>query len=82
VTRIRDTLHKNLFTFVIIPTRIPFRMRNASNKICRENQNTYFTVKNFFSQKSCRLRDNVEKYDKARQAADDNRSGACALHAG
>jgi hypothetical protein len=26
-----------------------FRMRNASDKSCRENQNTYFMFNNFFS---------------------------------
>jgi hypothetical protein len=40
-------------------------------QICRENQNTHFVIKNFF-RKSCPLGDNVEKYDTARQATDDN----------
>ena len=46
-------------------------MRNVSDKICRETQNTHFMF-NSFSRKSCRLRDNVEEYVKAIQATDDN----------
>jgi len=30
-------------------------MRNISEKVCRENQNTHFVVSNFFFRKSCRL---------------------------
>jgi hypothetical protein len=41
-------------------------------KLCRENQNTHFMFNNFFSRMSCHLSDNVEKYDTARQATDDN----------
>jgi hypothetical protein len=41
-------------------------MRNVSDKSCREN----FYVVNFLSLKSCRLWDNVEKHDTARQATD------------
>jgi hypothetical protein len=44
---------------------------DKSFKVCKENQKTHFML-NIFSQKSCRLWDNVEKYDKARQATDDN----------
>jgi len=36
-------------------------MKYISSKSCRKNQNTYFTVNNGFSRKSCRLWDNVEK---------------------
>jgi hypothetical protein len=49
------------------------RMRNFSEKSCRENQNTHLMLSNFFFfQKSCRLRDNVEKYGRAGQVADGN----------
>jgi hypothetical protein len=41
------------------------RMRNVLDKSCRENRNTHFMFSNFF-RKSCRLWDNVEKYDGAR----------------
>jgi hypothetical protein len=44
-------------------------MRNVSDKISRENQNTCSKT---FLRKSCRLRDNVEKYCTAGQTTDDN----------
>jgi hypothetical protein len=46
------------------------RMRNVSDKSCRENQNTHFVFKTF--RKSCRLCYNVEKYFRAGQATDNN----------
>ena len=49
------------------------RMRNASDKIDRENQNTHFRFRiSYFSPKLCRLGDNVGKYRIAGQATDDN----------
>jgi hypothetical protein len=50
---------------------ILLRMRNVSDKSCRENEITRFALSNFF-RKSCRLLDNVEKYGAARQATGDN----------
>jgi hypothetical protein len=41
------TVHKEQYTFFII-SRTILRMRNVSDKICRENQNTNFMFKNFF----------------------------------
>jgi len=41
------TSHEKLSKF-IIPLLILIRMRNVSNKICRENQNTFFTFNNLF----------------------------------
>ena len=46
-------------------------MRNISDKSSRENRNTCF-IFNKSVRKSCRLRDNVEKYGRARQATDDD----------
>jgi hypothetical protein len=66
-----STLHKDLCKFMIISRWITLRIRNISDKNCRENQNTHFMFNNFF-QKSCRLWDNVEKYGRARQDTDDN----------
>jgi len=48
-----------------------FRIRNVSDKHCRENQNTHFVLSNIF-RKSCRLWDNVERYSGAGQATDEN----------
>jgi len=48
-------------------------MRNISDKSCRENQETHFMFDTiFFSRKSCRLWDNVERYGRGRQATGDN----------
>jgi len=48
-----------------------FKMRNLSDRNCRENQNTHFTSNNFFF-KSCRLWNNVERYCRAGEATEDN----------
>ena len=45
-------------------------MRNVLDKSCRENQNTHFMINSIF-RKSCRLRDNVEKYGGERGATND-----------
>jgi len=39
---------KRQFTLLIIPCSVLLRMRNISNKICREKQNTHFKLHNFF----------------------------------
>ena len=59
-------------------SRLMFRMINVSNKSFRENQNINFILSNFF-RKSCRLSDNVEKYDGATEAADGNMAARCIL---
>jgi len=46
-------------------------MRNVSDKSCKENRKTHFIFSNFFLD-SCRLWDNVEKYDTAGHATGDN----------
>ena len=45
--RITGILHEDVFTFVTLFSWI-LRMRNVSNKSCRENQNTHFVFSNFF----------------------------------
>ena len=42
------TLHENVFTFMIITRLVILKMRNVSDKRCRENQNTRFIFNNFF----------------------------------
>ena len=49
----------------VIPT-----IRNVSEKGCRENQKTHCMSNNVF-RISCRLRGNVKKYGRPRQATDD-----------
>jgi hypothetical protein len=53
------------------------RMRNVSEKSCRESQNTFCVQRGFFSffRTSCCSWDNVEKYCRAGQATDDNTLG-------
>ena len=51
LTRITGTLHDEHYTLIIISHSILLRMRNFSDKICRDNQNTYFTFNNFFFSK-------------------------------
>jgi hypothetical protein len=40
-TEHKDTLRKDLLIFIIISRSILLRMRNVSDKICGENQNTF-----------------------------------------
>jgi hypothetical protein len=62
--------HRSRFIFIIICHSILLRMRNISDKTCRENQNT-FSIQLLF-RKSCHLSDKEEKYIGVRQATDDN----------
>jgi len=71
VTRITGGLHEGLCTFTIESRSVPLRMRNVSNKSCRENPNTLFTIQ-FFFRKTCRLWDNVQKCSTAGQATYNN----------
>jgi hypothetical protein len=63
------TLHVDLYTLMII-CRSVLRMRNVSEKSCREYENTHFMFSDFF-RKLCRVSDNVEKYGRARHATGD-----------
>ena len=42
------TLNKELSAFMVLFRWIIFRVRNASNKSCNENQNTHFIHNDFF----------------------------------
>jgi hypothetical protein len=42
------TSHVDVSTFIIISRSILLRMRNVSDKSCRENQTTHFVFSNFF----------------------------------
>jgi hypothetical protein len=48
------------------------KMINVSHKSCWENRNAHFMFNIFSPRKSCCLWDNVEKYDRAGEATDDN----------
>jgi hypothetical protein len=58
--------------YIFISCRTLRRMRNYSDKSCRENQNTHFMFNNFFFPKIARLWDVIEKCGTTRQAAYDN----------
>jgi len=60
------------YTFMIISRTVLLRMRNVSDKKCRENQNTHFVFNKFFFLKSGGLWDNVEKYSTAGHATDES----------
>jgi hypothetical protein len=45
-----DTLYDVKYTFLIIFLSILLKMRNVSDKICRENKKTHFIISNFFSE--------------------------------
>jgi cell division protein FtsB len=56
----------------MIKSRLSFlRTRSVCDKRRSENQ-THNLLSLTFSRKPCRLRDNVEKYDRARQTIEDN----------
>jgi hypothetical protein len=58
------------WTFMIISCWILLRIRNVSDKSCGENHNTHGTFNTYFFK--IVLRDNVEKYSRARQDTGDN----------
>ena len=63
LTRITGTLHAALYTFITTSRRILLRMRSASDKRCRKNQNTVF-------HENCVVYENVRKYGRARETTD------------
>jgi hypothetical protein len=63
----------DMCTFMIISRETLLRMRTfLGKKKCRENENINFNFQKLFFRKSCRWRDNVEKYGTAGQATDSN----------
>ena len=48
MTSITSTLHEDRYTLTIISRSIHLRMRNALDKICRQNQKTQFMFNNAF----------------------------------
>ena len=66
------TLHDRVFMFMAISPWILLRRRNASDKSCRESQNTHFMSNNFFFRKTSRLWHDDEKCGGTRETTDDN----------
>ena len=52
LTRITGTLYGDQCTFIFISSSVLLRMRNVSDKSCRENQKAHFVFNNFFLRKS------------------------------
>jgi hypothetical protein len=49
MTRISGTVHEDRYMYIrVIFCGIIFKMRNISDKSCREDQNTHFIFNNFF----------------------------------
>ena len=48
MTQVTSALHERQCTFFIIYRWILLTVRSASDKICRENQNTYFMFNIFY----------------------------------
>ena len=46
--RITDNLHEDQCAFMVVSHWILLRIRNISDKVCRENQNTHYTCNNIF----------------------------------
>jgi hypothetical protein len=66
------TVHEDQYIFLIISLSDLLRMRNVSDKICRENQNTHFPFNDLICSKIVPFMRYVEKYCRLRQATDDN----------
>jgi hypothetical protein len=73
-TRITGIFHEDQHIFLIITRSLLLRMRNVSDKSCGANQTHMLCscIFLFFFRKSCRLWENVEKRNTARQATDDS----------
>jgi hypothetical protein len=76
------TLRGDVSTFMTRRGSFFLRMRNISNKICREYQNTHFRFNSFlfFSKIVPLMRDNVEKCGGAREDADNMATARGVLH--
>jgi len=49
LTRITGNLHEDQCAFLITFRSLLLRMANISDKLCRESQSTYFTLRNILS---------------------------------
>ena len=72
IIRITDTLHEYQYTLMTISPSVLPRMRNVSDKICRENQKSPLMFNNFFFfENHARYEITFEEYCRVVQAADD-----------
>jgi len=76
------TLHNDQYTFFIISRSFLLIMRNVSDNIYRDNQNTHFLFNNYFFVKCAVCEIVWNKYFTSGQATDDNMAHAhCLLDA-
>jgi hypothetical protein len=47
-TRITGTLHEDQYRYLVTSCSLLLRMKNVSDKVCKENINTYFMLNHFF----------------------------------
>jgi len=66
------TLHVDQYILFIISRSVLLRMRNVSDKSCRENQNPHFAFINFFFENPVVYEIMWTKYCRAGQATDNN----------
>ena len=62
LTWITDTSHEDAFSFMTLSRWIILRRRAFSVKVVEKIKTHFLCSTTFFSRKSCRLEDNVEKY--------------------
>ena len=72
------TLHVDLRTFMTVSSWILLRIRNVSDRSCKEIKTHILCSINVF-RKSYRLWDNVEKYCRTRRATDNTAHAHCVL---
>jgi hypothetical protein len=82
LTRITGTLHEDLRTFMTISLWILLRMRNVSDKICGENQNTQFMFNNCCPKVLPLMRRCGKNMVQPERPKVTVKYGACALRAG
>ena len=80
-TTIPGTFHEDQYTFLNISHSIVLRMRNVSDKRCRENENTHFVFSKFFFFENRAVYEVMSgKYCRAGQTPDENMAHAhCVL---
>jgi len=81
-TNINGILRESQYTFLIISISVLPRIRNVSDKRCRENENMFYVQKLLIFLKIMPFNRLCGKYCRSRQVTDDKMAHAhCMLHA-
>jgi len=76
-TRITNNLREDQYIFFTTSRSFLLKVRNVSEKSCRENQNKHFVINKFFKKKLCHLYEIMwKKKCNAGQATDNNTAHA------